>query len=431
MILFSRKKVVYLLFVTFFFYSSFLFALPKYSLSEKKRCYECHYNKKGGGPLNEKGKYYSRYRSLKGPEEEKVKVAKVVTPPPAPPKIMVSKKEKEKEKEKAKIVPVEKHEETTAKVIAQKEEAYLFENTRLSANILFSYLSSDQNSGPNNFFLMKAEPLITTEVTNNFHTVFGYNFAAPLLTAYGQFNLENYYVQLGSFHLPFGLDSLDHNNVVSTLIKENYDVTLDTRDIGVEAGYEKDFFLRGAILNGAREPRQRPTLLASFDRNPGFVVNGGYEGIALKVPFLLGSSYLYERRIPPGKVLRGRPPMSTETISNTWILNLYGQLAYEAFALLGEFAYGRNTPFVGDRSFGFYLRPSYNILKNWSIATRGELFARDRHFLQDSWLRLVLSSEYYFSKYASIEPMFRLNYESGNVPNVRDNEFILLVSMNF
>ena len=185
-------------------------------------------------------------------------------------------------------------------------------------------------------------------------------------------------------------------------------------------------------MNGARQPRERPTLQPSFDHNLGSVVNGGYEGIALQVPFLLGASVLYERRIPPGDVMRGRPPRPSNTSrENTAILNLYGQLAYEAFSLLGEFAYGKNTPHIGDRSFGFYLRPSYNIFNDWSVAFRAELFALDRLFLRDNRTRYVFSTEYHFSKYASIEPMVRINQEHGTVRKVNDNEAIVLMNMNF
>jgi hypothetical protein len=43
---------------------------------------------------------------------------------------------------------------------------------------------------------MKAEPLVTTQVTENFLTVFGYNLATPVLTAYGQYNKDPFYIQL-------------------------------------------------------------------------------------------------------------------------------------------------------------------------------------------------------------------------------------------
>ncbi|MCH7911164.1 MAG: hypothetical protein IIB38_16315 [Candidatus Hydrogenedentes bacterium] len=191
-------------------------------------------------------------------------------------------------------------------------------------------------------------------------------------------------------------------------------MTLDTRDIGVEVGYMKDFFLKAAITNGARAPRVRPTLLPTFDRNLGFVVNGGYQGVALAVPFLLGASYLYERRVPPGAVVKGVPPAPVATGRQpTWLVNLYGQFNVGDFSMLGEFAYGRHTPFVDDNSFGFYIRSAYNILDHWSISGRVGLFARDRNFLSDNLTRYVISSEYHFSKYASIEPMIRLNREQG------------------
>ncbi len=395
------------------------YSLPRYSLEEKIRCYECHFNKKGGGPLSDRGRFYSQNRTLKGFGEGVTKIVEVAKrEKKAPPKVIPTP-----------APPVELKPEV---MVATKKEASLFERTGLSANMILSFIVNEDKRGPNDFFLMKAEPLVTTQVTDSFHTVFGYNFAAPVLTAYGQFKSENAYIQLGSFHLPFGLDTLDHNNVVSTLVKENYDLTLDTRDIGVEMGYERDWFLRAAVVNGGREPRERPTLLPTFDRNLGYVINGGYQGIFFEVPFLLGTSVLYERRVPPGNVVRGKPPTpGARDPKGTAILNLYGQLSAGGFSLLGEFAYGRHTPFFGDRSFGFYLRPSYNLTDTWSLAFRGELFARDRLFLKDSWLRFVISSEYFFSKYASIEPMLRLNYESGVVKDVDDHELITLVHMKF
>ena len=406
------KVLPHLYVVVILFYSFTSYALPKYSLQERKRCYECHFNQKGGGPLNEKGRYFDHYRTLRGFVESVSK-----TPEKSP--IWVAKKEK-------------KEETTTKESVPKEKETSLLDKTELSAVLRLAHIVNENRKGPNNFYFMQAEPLVTTQVSKDFLTVFGYNFAAPLLTAYGQFHWQHSYLQLGSFHLPFGIDTYDYNNTVATLIKERYDLTLDTRDIGVEMGYESDWFIRAAIVNGAREPRERPTLLPSFDRNLGYVLNMGYEGIAFKVPFLFGTSVLYERRIPPGDIVRGKPPHSISfDKKGVGLLNLYGQLQAGAFSLLGEFTYGRHSPLPGDRSFGFYLRPSYNILDNLIVAFRGELFSRDRKYLRDNWSRYVFSAEYNFSKYASIEPMLRINNESGVVPEIRDNEFITLVHMRF
>lgn len=432
----SKKQFSILVLWIIFVWPNGAYSLPRYSLEEKIRCYECHYNKKGGGPLNNRGSYYNQNRTLKGYRTSISEIAKRIAKPSVTisKKGLIAKKEKEKpikkEVEQKPSEVVEIIPEPTTRVMTTQPT--LLDRTHLSADMILSFLINEDKTGPNDFYFMKAEPLVTTQVSESFLTVFGYNFAAPLLTAYGQFSSESAYIQFGSFHVPFGIDTLDYNNVTSTLVKEHYDLTLDTRDVGVEMGYEQDWFLRGAIVNGAREPRARPTLLPSFDRNLGYVINGGYQGIALQVPFLLGASVLYERRVPPGDVHRGNPPRPSMNDSKaTAILNLYGQLSYETFSLLGEFAYGRHTPHAGDRSFGFYLRPSYNIYDDWGVAFRGELFARDRLFLKDSWIRFVLSSEYHFSIYASIEPQLRLNYESGNVKEVHDNEIITLVHMKF
>ena len=398
------------------------YALPKHALKEKKRCYECHYNRKGGGPLNQRGAYYSRNRTLEGYGRAVTKLAK--RPAEPPPKAII-------------VTEPAAPEEITVTAPPPPSPSFrgaemLWDKTSLSANILLSFIGSENKKGPNDFHLMRAEPLVTTQVTRNFLTVFGYNFAMPLLTAYGQYQKGDTYVQLGSFYVPFGLDTLDHNNLVSTLLKEHYDLTLDTRDVGIEIGFEKDWFLRGAVFNGGREPRERPTLLPTFDRNLGFVVNGGFKGIAFEIPFLLGASALYERRVPPGAVMRGRPPKPAGTDRKTTsILNLYGQLNYHDFSLLGEFGYGRNTPFDGDDSFGFYLRPALNLTDKWDVAFRYGLFAQDRKFLRDSFMRYVVSTEYHFSKYASVEPMIRINQESGTVTEVDDNEFIILANMKF
>lgn len=395
------------------------FALPKFSLEQKKRCNYCHFNKKGGGPLNERGNFYGLHRNFEGYREVITKVIPEEEKAPAKPPVVVV--------EEIKIpTPV------ISKVEEKKKALSLFERTKLSANMLLAFILNGNKSGPNNFFLMRAEPQVTTRVTPHFLTVFGYNFATPVLTAYGQYEWQDWYLQMGSFHIPFGLDDRDYNNVVSTLIKEHYDLALDTRDIGMEVGYAQDWFFRVALTNGAREPRERPTIRPSFDRNLGFVVNTGYEGIAFQIPFLLGVSLLYERRVPPGVARRGEPPRGTgEDTFATAILNFYGELSWNAFTLLGEMAYGRHTPFPGDRSLGFYVRPSLRINDHWDVAARFELFANDRLFLGDSRARYVVSSEYHFSKYASVEPMVRWNHEWGAVQGVDDNEAMILMHARF
>ncbi|HBQ21210.1 MAG: hypothetical protein A2Z91_00325 [Deltaproteobacteria bacterium GWA2_38_16] len=411
--------------LAFLLQTTFLFALPKYSLQEKKRCYSCHFNKNGGGPLNKEGKYYSEHRSFEPLSEKVVK------------KVIVAKKEqpqKEKTKKEAveKVIPEVEIIEEKPSVVAVREVT-LLDKTNLSADISMAFMVSESKTDPQNFYLMKAEPLVTTQVAKNFLTVFGYNFAAPILTAYGQYSFGKSYVQLGSFHIPFGLDVLDYNNVISTYIKENYDLALDTRDVGVEIGSREDFYGRVVIANGARDPRDRSALIRpSFDRDLGYLIDGGYQGIFYTVPFLLGASYLVEKRIPPGLPVRGIPSNPTSGLrAVTQLFGLYGQLNYKKFGMLGEFAFGRHTPVRGDRSYGFYLKPFYNIQNNWNAALRAELFARDRQFLGDSLMRYVLSTEYQFSKYVSIEPMYRINLELGNLAHVKNNDAIVLLAMKF
>ncbi len=420
-----------------FLQASSVWALPKYSLKEKKRCYVCHFNKNGGGPLNKEGKYYSQHRSFEG---FKTALAKVTQPKPiekTPPKVIVAKKETGKKTESKKVPEVlgkEKEEKVaTGPEPEIKKEESLLDRTSLSADLLSALLASEKSSDPQAFYLMKAEPSVTVQVTKDFLTVFGYNFATPLLTAYGQYSWDKiYYVQLGSFHIPVGLDLLDYNNVVATLIKEHYDLALDTRDVGVEVGIRQDFYARVAVVNGARQPRQRPTLRPTFDRDLGYVLDGGYNGFFFALPFQLGTSFLLERRIPPGLPVRGVPSdPTTGARVLTWILDMYGQFTYHDFNMMGEFTFGHNTPVQGDRSYGFYLRPSYNIYNYWNVSVRGELFSQDRDFLSDNRARLVLASEYQFSKYISIEPMIRLNTENGTIASENNNDAIVLLSMKF
>src|SRR3989338_301990 len=138
--------------VSFLFSSFSVHALPKFSLKEKKRCYVCHFNKNGGGPLNKEGKYYSQYRSFEG---YKATLAKVVQPKPiekTPPKIIVAKKETSKKIEPKKVpeVLVEEKEEKVSKrpEPETKKEESLLDRTSLSADLLSSFLWSEKKSDP-------------------------------------------------------------------------------------------------------------------------------------------------------------------------------------------------------------------------------------------------------------------------------------------
>ena len=114
-----------------FFEVSSVFALPKYSLKEKKRCYVCHFNKNGGGPLNKEGKYYSQHRSFEG---YKAMLAKEK----APPKVIVAKKS-----ETSKKVPEVTQERGGVKPpVEVKKEETLLDRTSLSADLLSSFLVS-------------------------------------------------------------------------------------------------------------------------------------------------------------------------------------------------------------------------------------------------------------------------------------------------
>src|SRR3989338_6998122 len=412
---------------------SVAWALPKFSLQEKKRCYECHYNRNGGGPLNQKGKYFSRNGSLKNYAEDVQKYAQ------AKPVIRVAEKKpvllhKPKvKKEKVKAPPEEEKPVVVSTVEQTFPEETLLSQTSVSGDLVLSYLYSEKRNDPQNFYLVRAEPLITTQVTENFLTVFGYNFAVPVLTAYGQVSRDALYAQLGSFHLPFGIDFLDYNNTAATLIKEHYDLALDTRDVGVEVGYKKDFYARMSLTNGARQPRKRPDPEPEFARDIAVILDAGYQGLFFEVPFLLGMSFLTERRMPPGLPQRGViSDPTTAKRSRTSILEWYGQLNYKKFGMLGEFAFGWNTPVRGDESFGFYVKPYYAFRPNWDFAFRAELFGQERLLLGESRFRMVLSSKYQFSKYVSLEPMYRFNLEFGNhIVDERNNDAMLLLSMKF
>jgi hypothetical protein len=43
-----------------------VWAFPQYSIKENKACVTCHYDSKGGGPTNGKGRYYKQHMTLEG-----------------------------------------------------------------------------------------------------------------------------------------------------------------------------------------------------------------------------------------------------------------------------------------------------------------------------------------------------------------------------
>jgi hypothetical protein len=42
------------------------FAIPNYSIKEGKKCTYCHYDNRGGGPTNARGRYYGKHHTFKG-----------------------------------------------------------------------------------------------------------------------------------------------------------------------------------------------------------------------------------------------------------------------------------------------------------------------------------------------------------------------------
>jgi hypothetical protein len=68
------------------------FALPEYTVKEKKDCRYCHVGENGGGPTNTRGRYYKTHMSFEGFIERKSAVKPKAPKKPAKNKKAIQKK---------------------------------------------------------------------------------------------------------------------------------------------------------------------------------------------------------------------------------------------------------------------------------------------------------------------------------------------------
>jgi len=57
-----------------------LFAIPQYTVKEGKKCIYCHYQPRGGGPTNARGRFYAKFHTFKG-FKRKIKAAPAESAP--------------------------------------------------------------------------------------------------------------------------------------------------------------------------------------------------------------------------------------------------------------------------------------------------------------------------------------------------------------
>ncbi|MFC2075317.1 hypothetical protein ACFLRA_03495 [Bdellovibrionota bacterium] len=463
-------KIPLILSILFILPPGVVHALPAYSLRERIRCGQCHVNKAGGGPRNPRGVFFSKNNTLKGFKEPGVitkppvvvaagprrikkitkpakivvaraKVPKKVTPPPAkPPKkppVVIAKKPPAPPP-----VQVTKLEPTTPWT----------DRVQWGGDIRMWFNGSRADGAPKKFGLDQVEPSVSIDVNPAINVVFAYNFANPLLTAYGQYlfpHVEDAYLKVGSFHAPIGLPYVDH----TALLKDRYDIGVDTRDVGIEVGYSKDLNVQLAFVNGGREPNRfglPPFLVA--DEDYGAIGNISYRSLFGEIPFLIGSSVVFERRVPPGiyppgeipivRIPGTNPPYGESSLenedirANTFIWDFYFHAQIQQIDLLGEIAFGQNTPYVilddPKDSMAFFGEIRYRLNDKWRFAFRYDHFIEDRQFLGTFVQRFVPSVRWQFAEYASVGLLYRNTSLKGNAipfltaPRAQNDNILLL-----
>ena len=427
--------------VVLLFFCSTLHALPKYTIQEKERCGYCHVSQHGGGPLNHRGRFYSKKHGFEGyqtPEELKaevlnqkqalksfkekkkaIQVAKKKTlkkplpvkhlKPSKPPKIKVP------SKPPILVAKKEKKEIKTEKSFFGK----LWDNTNFYGNARFWYMIKKGGPMPRNFFFMQVEPGLASTLLERLNFVFSYNIPNPLVTAFLQYEfMSKHYVQAGSFHIPMGMDYEDH----TAFLIDQLHIGIDTRDIGIMFGSSQDFFYKLAVTEGHRRPLKRvrePSAVTRSDMT--YVGNVGYRGNFLKMPALFGFSFMYEQ---------GAHSQSARK-RDIQVYDTYLTFTRKKLTFLGELAYANEKPIVDRDSISWYGGLEYDIITDLSLLLRYDWYAEDVQFLRDFTHRGTLGGRWKFWEYAALESYFRYEESFNAGTNIRPNSSFYIMTHLF
>ncbi|KAF0153073.1 MAG: hypothetical protein FD143_513 [Ignavibacteria bacterium] len=361
------KRIFLFIVVISLVLSTSSFSLPRFALSQKDKCADCHVNPTGGIVRNENGFFFGKnVVSMISPREEEFKLS---------PKF---------------------------------SESVLFGFDYRSQ---FMYSEERKRS---DFMDMTGSVYLSAALAPDIDVIARYDFVQRIWEGYGIAKIlpNESYIKAGSFVPYFGLRLDDHTAYTrggdyGLLFSKGIAQGLIYNPLYVEAGVElganlsENLFLTASV--------GKPKSHATFAFDPTYTARLEYSPVIEKFQFTLGGSFASAKTNLFTKVLK---------------TNLYGGFAgvgYKRLTLMGEYDIAKDYLASGATTKALMLEAAYNLMIGLDAVFRYDKLETGLPTGDTKFAHLILGVEFFPYSFVELRPQYRINYAGES----KEGSFVL------
>jgi len=347
-------------------------ARPEFAAQEEKECSFCHLDLAGGGPRNEVGQIFQD-NYFEFPEDFNVEA------------IMA-----EVEKIAKRLITA-----VDIRIVYIKTTKVDHSDAVTRAGCISCHSAVDS------FYMMQGEFTVNAQASEKVRLTLSNNMGSTLnMFATVDAASEHLYVKMGQFRIPFGIKHNDHN----MLLRQGYNLGLNKRDVGIEAGGSTGrIFYNAAVFNGGNFTvfNGGGAVGSDANYNKGWAATvGGAVG-----PIRGGVSYLLDKPVDRRNLVAG-----------AFLTATHRGIAIEAEVNVdGSVTDDENLLSDIEITFrGYYVGWKYRVMSRLLASGRYELFDPDRKAKGDKLRRVTWSARYTVTDNATLELFYWGNIENND-----------------
>lgn len=343
------------------------FSLPRFSLSQKDKCADCHVNPTGGIVRNENGFFFGKnVVSMISPRDEEFKLS-----------------------------------------------------PKLSESVLFGFdyrsqFMYSEELKRTDFMDMSGSVYLSAALAPNIDVIAKYDFVQRIWEGYGVAKIlpNESYIKAGSFVPYFGIRLDDHTAYTrggdyGLLFSKGIAQGLIYNPLYVEAGVEIGANLSDEVLLTASVGKPKSHSTFAFD--PTYTARLEYSPVIEKIQFTLGASYASTK---------------TNLFSEVLKTNLYGGFAgigYKRFTLMGEYDIAKDYLASSTTTKAIMLEATYNLMIGLDAVVRYDKLETGLTAGDNKFSHLIFGVEFFPYSFIELRPQYRINYAGDS----KEGSFIL------
>jgi len=361
------KKAIFSTIVLSFILTTVSFSLPRFALSQKDRCADCHVNPTGGIVRNENGFFFGKnIVSMISPRDEDFKLS---------PKIS--------------------------------------ESILLGFDYRSQFMYSEELKR-SDFMDMSGAAYISAALAPNIDVIAKYDFVQRIWEGYGVAKIlpNESYIKAGSFVPYFGLRLDDHTAYTrggdyGLLFSKGIAQGLIYNPLYVEAGIEVGANLSDDILMTASVGKPKSHSTFAFD--PTYTARLEYSPVIEKIQFTFGGSYAAAK---------------TNLFTQVLKTSLYGGFAgfgYKRFTLMGEYDIAKDYLASGTTTKAIMIEATYNLTVGLDAVVRYDKLETGLTIGDKNFSHLIIGAEFFPYSFIELRPQYRINYAGDH----KEGSFVL------